>query len=236
MMLFGEKYGDVVRVVEIEGFSRELCGGTHVATTAEIGPFVVVGESSVGQGVRRIEAVTSGVAVDLLRARERAAEAAARALKVEPAALPEAVLGLQERIRELERQVREGGGSGSERVEELAGLAVAHGGIGVVVADAGEVAADELLELADLLRGRLGPSAVMLAGCTAGKVHLVCAATPEAVAAGADAGAVLKAAAPAVGGGGGGKPSLARAGGRDPAGIGGALDAARVALGEQLPS
>ncbi len=236
MMLFGEKYGDVVRVVEIEGFSRELCGGTHVATTAEIGPLRITSESSVGQGVRRIEAVTSGVAIDLLRERERAADQAAKALKVGPERLPEAVRDLQERVRELEKALKAGGGSaGGDAVEALAGQAVERSGVQTVVADAGELAADDLLELADHLRGRLGPSIAMLVAQSGGKVHLICAATPEAVDAGADAGAVLKAAAPLVGGGGGGKPNLARAGGKDASGIPAALEAARAALDAQLP-
>jgi alanyl-tRNA synthetase len=236
MMLFGEKYGDVVRVVEIEGFSRELCGGTHVSTTAEIGPLVIVAETSVGQGVRRIEAVTGGVAIDLLRERERAADAAAKALKVAPERLPDAVQDLQARVRELERALKAGGGStGGGRVDELAAFAEARGAVQTVVADAGDMAADELLELADHLRGRLGPSVAMLVARSGDKVHLICAATPEAVAAGADAGAVLKAAAPLVGGGGGGKPNLARAGGKDAAGIPAALEAARAALDVQLP-
>jgi alanyl-tRNA synthetase len=226
----------VVRVVEIDGFSRELCGGTHVTTTAEIGPVRIVSESSVGQGVRRIEAITSGVAIDHLRLRERAADDAARALKVEPERLPEAVRELQAKVRDLEKQVKSAGGvaQGDARIDELAAGAQGHGDVHVVVADVGEIAADALLEAADLVRGRLGPSVAMLIGQSGGKVHLVCAATPEAVAAGADAGAVLKAAAPLVGGGGGGKPNLARAGGKDAAGIAAALDAARDVLAEQL--
>ena len=236
MMLFGEKYGDVVRVVEIEGFSRELCGGTHVSTTAEIGPMRVTSESSVGQGVRRIEAITSGVAIEQLRASERAADEAARALKVAPELLPTAVRGLQAKVRELEKQLKAGGGgtAADAQVEALAAGAVAHGDVQVVVASVGEIGADALMELADLLRGKLGSSIVMLIGESGGKLQLICAATPEAVAAGADAGAVLKVAAPHVGGGGGGKPNLARAGGKDASGIEAALEAARGVLTEQL--
>ena len=236
MMLFGEKYGDVVRVVEIEGFSRELCGGTHVATTAEIGPIRITSESSVGQGVRRIEAVTSGVAIDLLRQRERAAEEAAKVLKVGTDRLPEAVRDLQAKVRELEKQLKAGGASaGGAAVDDLAATAELRGGVKLVAAGVGEIAPEALLELADHLRGSLGPSVVLLIGESAGKVALICAATPEAVAAGADAGAVLKAAAPLVGGGGGGKPNLARAGGKDAAGIPAALEAGRAVLVEQLP-
>ncbi len=238
MMLFGEKYGEVVRVVEVEGFSRELCGGTHVASTAEIGPLRITSESSVGQGVRRIEAISSGVATELLRTRERAADQASRALKVDPADLPQAVRDLQAKVRELEKQVKASGGgsAGDAQVEQLAANAVTHGAVKVVVADVGEIAPDALLELADRLRGTLGASIVMLISASGGKVNLVCAATPEAVAAGADAGAVLKAAAPLVGGGGGGKPNLARAGGKDAAGIPAALEAASAVLAAQLVS
>jgi alanyl-tRNA synthetase len=236
MMLFGEKYGDVVRVVEIEGFSRELCGGTHVATTAEIGPLRIVSESSVGQGVRRIEAVTSGVAIDLLRQRERAADEASKALKVVPERLPEAVRDLQAKVRELEKQLKAGGGSaGGAAVDDLAAQAQERGGVKLVAAGVGEISPDALLELADHLRGALGASVVLLIGESAGKVALICAATPEAVTAGADAGAVLKVAAPLVGGGGGGKPNLARAGGKDAAGIPAALEAGRAVLEQQLP-
>ena len=237
MMLFGEKYGDVVRVVEIEGFSRELCGGTHVATTAEIGPMRIVSESSVGQGVRRIEAVTSGVAIDLLRQRERAADEASKALKVGPERLPEAVRDLQAKVRELEKQLKAGGGSaGGAAVDDLAKQAQERGGVKLVAAGVGEIAPDALLELADHLRGALGSSVVLLIGENAGKVALICAATPEAVAAGADAGAVMKVAAPLVGGGGGGKPNLARAGGKDASGIPAALEAGLAVLAEQLPA
>jgi alanyl-tRNA synthetase len=234
MMLFGEKYGDVVRVVEIEDFSRELCGGTHVSRTAEIGPFKILSESSVGQGVRRIEAITSGAALELLRDRERAALTAARELRTDPERLPEAIARLREQVREAERRAREAGSGAADRLEELAASAEAHGAVKVLVADLGETDAEELLELSDRLRGRLGTAVVVLASRTDGKVHLVAAATPDAVDAGVDAGALIRAAAPHVGGGGGGRPGMARAGGKDAAGIPAALDAARIVLAERL--
>ncbi|MGI9188095.1 MAG: DHHA1 domain-containing protein, partial [Gaiellales bacterium] len=208
-----------------------------VGTTAEIGPMRIVSESSVGQGVRRIEAVTSGVAIDQLRQRERAADEASRARQVGPERLPEAVRDLQAKVRELEKQLKAGGGSaGGAPVDALAAQAQECGGIKVVAAGVGEIAPDALLELADHLRGALGPSVALLIGEHAGKVALICAATPEAVAAGADAGAVMKAAAPLVGGGGGGKPNLARAGGKDASGIPAALEAGLAVLVEQLPA
>ncbi len=235
MMLFGEKYGDIVRVVDMGGWSVELCGGTHVGNTAEVGPFTITSESSVGQGVRRIEAITAGAALGLLREREHAAVVAARALKTQPERLPEAVERLQAQVRELEKRLREGGATaGAGDLDAVLGGAVAAGGVQVLAADAGETAPGDLPDLADRLRGRLGASAVALASRAGGKAHLIVAATPEAVAAGVDAGKAIAAMAPHVGGGGGGRASMARAGGNDPAGIPAALDAARAALVAQL--
>jgi alanyl-tRNA synthetase len=234
-MLFGEKYGDVVRVVEIVGFSRELCGGTHLRSTAETGPFKILSESSVGQGVRRIEAVTAGPALALLRAGERAAASTARDLKTDPENLVDAVARLRDRVRELEKASRSGGagGDGSD-VDALLAGAVQHGNVHVLAVSAGEVAPDDLLTLADRLRARLGPSVVVLGSTAGGRASLLATATPEAVAAGASAGDVIAAIAPIVGGGGGGRPTMARAGGKEPARLEDALAAARTFLAERL--
>jgi alanyl-tRNA synthetase len=233
-MLFGEKYGDVVRVVEVGDVSRELCGGTHLRSSAEVGPFKILSESSVGQGVRRIEAVTAGAALDLLRTRERAALDAARELRTEPERLGEAVGRLRERVRELERAAKAGGDGGRDVLAALLERADRAGAVNVLVAEAGETPPNELRELLDRLRGRLGPSAVVLASRAGGRAHLVAGATPEAVAAGVSAAEVIRAAAPVVGGGGGGRPTMAQAGGKDPERLGEALEAARAAIEEQL--
>ena len=213
--LFGEKYGDVVRVVEIAGFSRELCGGTHVRTTAEIGPFALVSEGSVGAGVRRIEAVTSGEAYALLHARAREAE---------------------DLRAELERTRK----AATARPAEAAPVALADeqeeevNGVRVLVAEVENADADTLLDVSDREKQRRSPAAVVLGARANGRVHLVANFDQEAAARGANASDVVKAAAALVGGGGGGRPTMARAGGKDPEKLGAALAAAKRALLEAL--
>jgi alanyl-tRNA synthetase len=233
MMLFGEKYGDIVRLVEIEDYSRELCGGTHAASTAVVGALRVLSEGSVGQGVRRIEAVTGPPAIELLRRHDRAAEEAARAARTTVEQLPAVVEELSARVRELEKAARKGGASnGAIDLQSLSSGAVESGGVRVLAVEAPKgTLGDALLELADRLKGALGPSAVVL-GATDddGAVQLVASLTPEAIEQGLSAADAVRAAAPIVGGGGGGRPAMARAGGKDAARLGEALDAARAVL------
>jgi alanyl-tRNA synthetase len=194
-MLFGEKYGDVVRVVEVPGCSVELCGGTHVASSAEIGPFVVLSESSVGAGVRRVEAVTSGAAWAVLDERARELEtlrAEVDALRKAPRAAAPAP-----QVDVPEPEVR------------------AEGGVNVIVQPLDGLDADQLLELSDRYKQRHAPAAVVLGSKEDGKVHLV-ANFDAAVAEKVSASDVLREAAAIVGGGGGGRPTMARAGGKDP--------------------
>ncbi|MDX6560780.1 MAG: alanyl-tRNA synthetase [Gaiellales bacterium] len=233
-MLFGEKYGDVVRVVDITGYSMELCGGTHVRSTAAVGPFTIVRESSVGQGVRRIEAITGPEALGALRRADRSVKEAAAALRTPPEKLPEAVAALSDRVRELEKAAKAGGGSPNGGAPDLAALtagAAERGRLKVLVVEApAGILGDSLLELADRLRGALGPSAVVLGARDGERVQLVASMTPEAVEDGLDASAVIKAIGPIVGGGGGGRPAMARAGGKDASRLDEALDAARSLL------
>jgi alanyl-tRNA synthetase len=233
-MLFGEKYGEIVRVVDIEGYSKELCGGTHTRSTAAVGPFTIVRESSVGQGVRRIEAITGPEALGALRRAERTVREASAALRTAPEKLPEAVATLSERVRELEKAAKAGGGGANGGGPDLAALsagAAEHGRLKVLVVEAPEgTLGDALLELADRLRGSLGPSAVVLGVRDGERVQLVATMTPEAVEDGLDASAVIKAIGPIVGGGGGGRPAMARAGGKDASRLDEALDAARRLL------
>jgi len=214
MMLFGEKYGDVVRVVEVPGFSRELCGGTHVRTTAEIGAFTILSEGSVGSGVRRIEAVTSGEAFALLRA--QAQEAAA--LRVE-----------LERAHKESRKQGVAKGPGDDVVGSLIASAKEAGGIRIVTGEVGEMDADSLLDLSDRIKQKVSPAAVVLGSREDGRVHLV-ANFDVAVAERVNASDVVRAAAALVGGGGGGRPTMARAGGKDPEKLGEAIAHAEQAL------
>jgi alanyl-tRNA synthetase len=197
MMLFGEKYGDVVRIVEIPGFSRELCGGTHVRTTAEIGPFAILSESSIGSGVRRIEAVTSGEAFAYLRGRAHEAEELRREV---------------ERIRKEVRKPPEPAGAYAvvnEREREV-------NGVRLYIAELEGADSERLLQVSDREKQKRSPAAVVLGARENGRVHLVANFDASVAERGVNASEVVKAAAARVGGGGGGRPTMARAGGRDP--------------------
>jgi alanyl-tRNA synthetase len=195
-MLFGEKYGDIVRVVEIPGYSTELCGGTHVSTTAEIGAFAILSEGSVGAGARRIEAVTSGDAWAYLDERSRELDelrAELIELRKEAKKRPAAAVAVEEPDAEV-------------RLEN---------GVHVIVQTVDGLGSDELLDLSDRFKQRHAPAAVVLGSRENGTVHLV-ANFDAAVAEKVSASDVVREAAAIVGGGGGGRPTMARAGGKDP--------------------
>jgi alanyl-tRNA synthetase len=236
MALFGEKYGDVVRMVEVgDGtWSRELCGGTHVRSTAEIGVFKITTETSSAANVRRIEALTGPEAVELLRRHDRLLADTAAALRSPPDRLVEAAGALVAKRRELEKQLREGGGAGPDvdpgRAEDV-------DGVRVLVARTGVADPKALPDLADRLRGALGESAVVVLGAVSdppARVHLIASATQGAVQRGIKAGAIVKAAAQVVGGGGGGRDTMAQAGGRDPGKLDDALSTARAEIERAL--
>ena len=234
--LFGEKYGEFVRVVDMEGFSQELCGGTHVSATSEIGLVKIISEGSVGSNLRRIEAVTSFDALEYLNRVESELLEASAILRVPPFDVSERSAANVKSIKEMTHQLKRGMSTiADDGITKLLDLAVeAKGAYPVIIAqhikptDAGS-----LRNAWDVLRGRMAkPGAVVLAAVSEkdGNPLLLAAGTQEAVDAGFNAGAVIKAISGNIKGGGGGKPTMAQAGGKDASGLEAALDAAREML------
>jgi alanyl-tRNA synthetase len=235
MALFGEKYGEWVRVVEIEGVSRELCGGTHVANTAEIGVFKVTAEGSSAANVRRIEAITGPAGIDFFRDRDTALREVGELL----GSPQDPVAGARraaERLKEAgagaEQAQRQALG---EEAKRLAGAAVETGGVQVVVAATELADQRSLLDVANRIQSSLGGAvAQVLGGGDGAKVALVALASPGAVEKGLSAAELVRAAASVVGGSGGGRDDMAQAGGRDPAKLDDALAAARAMIDGKL--
>jgi alanyl-tRNA synthetase len=236
MALFGEKYGDEVRVIEVDGVSRELCGGTHVGVTSEIALFKIVSEGSSAANVRRIEAVTGPEAVKLMRERERTLGEIASALRTSPDRTPDAVAAALAQRDELERDRRAGdGGALDQQVSELVAAADDVRGVKVLAARSDAADAQTLLELSDRLKGRLGEaSAVVLGAASDGRAHLVANFARGATERGLSAVEVVRTAAKEIGGGGGGRDAMAQAGGRHPDKLEQALAVARKAIEAKL--
>ena len=227
--LFGEKYGEIVRVLEVGNFSKELCGGTHVARSSEIGLVKITSEGSVGANLRRIEAVTSYDALAFVYGEEDVLASTGALLKARTPEIPARVEVLQRRVREAEQAVKaaRAGAAANEEFETWTTRA----GYPVRVGRVDGMDVSSMRSTADRVRGAEG--AVLLVGVSGGAVTLLASGSEAAVAAGFDAGALVRAIAPRIGGGGGGKPSMAQAGGKNPAGIDAALAEARVALGAE---
>jgi alanyl-tRNA synthetase len=222
MMLFGEKYGDEVRVLDI-GSSRELCGGTHVARTGDIGLFKIISESGVAAGVRRVEAVTGDNALAWVQTREQEIRQAAAALKAQPAELGAKLTQVLDNVRSLEKELdRLKSKLAASAGDELVQQAVDIGGVRVLAAQLDGVDAKGLRETADKLRDKLKSCALVLGTVADGKVSLIAAVTPDAIAK-IKAGDLVNFVATQVGGKGGGKPDLAMAGGNDPSQLPAAL-------------
>jgi alanyl-tRNA synthetase len=235
LALFGETYGEQVRVVEIGGeWSRELCGGTHVRGSAQIGTLAVTGESSVGSGARRVEA-SVGLEGFRYLARERdLVRQLADLLKTPQDGLVERVTGMLGRLRDADKELADLRGQQTlAAAGDLAGSARDLGGVAVVTGSPAGLSGGDLRSLALDVRGRLGdkPAAVVLASAADGKVALIATVNPAAQQRGLSANDLLKAAAGPVGGRGGGKPDVAQGGGTDPAGIPAALAAAEQTIG-----
>ena len=224
MALFGEKYGDRVRVVKIGDFSTELCGGTHLDATGQVGFFKVATEGAVAAGVRRIEAVAGTAAVEAVARQERVLREIADLLKIAPAEAPQRLRKLLDEQRALEKQLAELEGKvARSRADELVAGARQVNGVAVVAGRIDGLDADGLRAVADRLRDRLGSGIVLVGGVVDGKVNLVAAVTKDLTRR-FHAGKLVQEVARAVGGGGGGRPDLAQAGGKEPAKLDAALD------------
>ena len=235
MALFGEKYGESVRVVSMGDFSKELCGGTHVKNTAEITAFKIVSESGVAAGVRRIEALTGENVFAYYQNIEKELEEAAKAAKATPATLVEKINHMMAEMKSLSSELeslkskaaKEALGDVMDQVTEVKGVKL-------LSASVDGVDMNGLRDLGDQLKEKLGEGVVVLASASDGKVNLVAMATDAAMKQGAHAGNLIKAIAGKVGGGGGGRPNMAQAGGKNPAGIPDAIAEAKVALEGQI--
>jgi alanyl-tRNA synthetase len=234
--LFGEKYGDEVRVVKISDYSMELCGGTHVDATGEIGYFRIVREESIAAGVRRIEAVTGKAADDLLREEKRILRELEGAMKCTAAELAGRIASMQEERKELEKKARKAqqSSAGSE-IDALIAHAVAVSDIKVVAAQVDASGVDEFKTIGDKLRERLKSGAGVLGSVIDGKVVLLAVVTDDLIQSRSlKAGDIVKKAAEIVGGSGGGKPHLALAGGKDPSRLDEALGKVPEIVGGML--
>lgn len=234
MALFGEKYGDKVRVVDMDEWSVEFCGGTHVKNTNQIGQFKILAENGVSAGVRRIEAITGDNVRKYYADLEAKAEEAAALLKTTPAELAEHIKKLQEELREVKREnesLKSKAASGQmgnimDKVTEVKGVKL-------LAASVDNVDMNGLRDLGDQLKEKLGSGILLLASAKDGKVNLVSMATDDVIAKGAHAGNLIKGVAALVGGGGGGRPNMAQAGGKNPDGIPAAVaEAAKVLEGQ----
>ena len=235
MALFGEKYGEVVRVVDMGGYSIELCGGAHLKNTAQVGSFKILSENGVAAGVRRIEAVTGKEALKHYQAQEDEIKEICRLVKSTPdkllARLEQLLAEQKETAKELEKlKAKMAGGA----ADEMLNSKVEIGGVAVLAAEVKDMDGNALRTMGDQLKQKLGSGVVVLASGKDGKVNLMAMATDDVVKKGVHAGNIIKAAAAVCGGGGGGRPNMAQAGGKDASKIEDALEKAKAMVAEQL--
>ena len=235
MALFGEKYGDTVRVVQMGDFSSELCGGTHVKNTSNISAFKIVSESGVAAGVRRIEALTGAGLIAHFNQVEETLKEAAALLKVSPADVVKRITALQEEVKTLSKEndklkakiAKAAAGDVTSEAEDV-------NGIKVLVKALSGVDMNGMRDLGDEAKQKLGEAVILYATENDGKVNLMATATEGAIKKGAHAGNLIKEVASLVGGGGGGRPNMAQAGGKNPAGIRDALKKAKEVIISQI--
>ncbi len=234
MALFGEKYGDAVRVLKIGDFSTELCGGTHVERSGDIGCFKIISETGVAAGVRRIEAVTGSACIEWLESRDKALASIAGLVKSAPEKAPEKVEQLLEKTRLLEKQLeRLKAKLASSAGGELTARAVDVGGIKVLAVKLDDVDPKSMRDMVDQLKNKLGNSAIVLAVVNEDKVSLIAGVSKEQMGR-IKAGDLVNFVATQVGGKGGGRPDMAQAGGNDPSALAGALARVPAWVQEQL--
>ena len=231
MALFGEKYGDEVRVVKMGEFSTELCGGTHVRNTSQIGQFKILSENGVAAGVRRIEALTGDNVRAYYEDLEKKIHEAASMVKATPDTLADHIKKLQDELKAVKseneslkaKEAQSALGDVMDKVVEIKGIKF-------LASSLKDVDMNGLRDLGDQLKEKMGSGVVLLISEKGGKVNIMTMATDDVVKKGAHAGNLIKAIAKEVGGGGGGRPTMAQAGGKNPAGIGSALSAAPAVL------
>lgn len=217
MALFGEKYGDVVRVVSVDDFSCELCGGSHVTSTGIIGSFRILSESGTGTGVRRIEAVTGAAAVEKAKADAAELENIAALLKAKVADVPERLAHVLQQIKDAEKELQQlKKDAAMSDMDSILGAKEDIAGVPVVTAVAQAESMDDLRSLADTVLDKLGSGVVLLGTANGDKVNFVCKVAKVDTKKGLHAGKIIKAAAQAAGGNGGGRPDMAQAGGKEP--------------------
>jgi alanyl-tRNA synthetase len=234
MALFGEKYGETVRVVKMGDFSTELCGGTHVANTGAIANFKILSENGVAAGVRRIEALTGNGVLKYYEELESVLAEAAKTVKAAPSDLVERLKHLMAEVKALQSEneslkskaAKDALGDVMDQVQDISGVKL-------LATKVSGVDMNGLRDLGDQLKAKLGEGVIVLFSDLEGKVNLVAFATEGAMAKGAHAGNLIKGIASLIGGGGGGRPNMAQAGGKNPAGIDSAIaEAAKVLVGQ----
>ncbi len=235
MALFGEKYGDVVRLVDVEGFSKELCGGTHVKNTAEIGLVKITDERAIGSSMRRIEALAGRPAMDYINQKLDALDKAAAILKIKDDLLPQAIENLLGERDKLQREIKKAGKSDLKgKSAQILDSAEKVGATSVIAAQIDGLNIDALRNIFDDIKAKLDSFAVLLGSNLDGKANLLLALSDDAAARGLDAGALVKEIARAVKGGGGGSKTMAQAGGKDGAKIPDAVKSGAALLKEKL--
>jgi alanyl-tRNA synthetase len=233
---FGDKYGDIVRVIEIgDGFSREFCGGTHLSHTGQAGFFKIVAEEGVAKGVRRLTCVTARQAVTAVQEHEHVLTELTSRFRCRPQELPARLDGLQEEIKRLEQQIKKGASADlTGTADRLLAAATEVNGARVVIGEMPTAELEQMRQQVDRLRQKAGSAVVVIGWTTDGRVLLLAGVTDDLVKRGVHAGKLVSEVAKVVGGTGGGKPSMAQAGGRDPAKLGEALELARRLAGQEI--